>query len=366
MSPNDVAATSAPGGRICARSKAAMTAGGCHVEACDAAVREPQCPNNSWGAVSAAALNDVHTFLASALHQNPDPANLQPPIPAAAQSAIKSVNMDSVVLMGHSLVPQVAVNILAVGFGSLGFEFHFKQDFRLPVSGFYNEPEEFLDGNYTTILDSNGKNAITGVISYEGFGLANNTAFTEVTIPDNTFLTYITDPGSSIANLTRAALESTEGECVQYIELGSSSSHYSLNDWNLATAPHQRAPCALDNGASTTVSTQEEHDTLLLFVAELADNIIRAHLLKDTAAAIFLTDQVPDSLFVQSAELTPECYNKFLQRWQSSLHQAGGLLFPLMLSSLGYGARCDSSGEVNMARLESQGHPWCSTDALLT
>ncbi|KAL0026838.1 hypothetical protein WJX77_005686 [Trebouxia sp. C0004] len=328
-------------GRICARSKAAMTAGGCHVEACDAAVREPQCPNNSWGAVSAAALNDVHTFLASALHQNPDPANLQPPIPAAAQSAIKSVNMDSVVLMGHSLVPQVAVNILAVGFGSLGFEFHFKQDFRLPASF----PTKALVWPITQHL-----------VNFAA----------EVTIPDNTFLTYITDPGSSIANLTRAALESTEGECVQYIELGSSSSHYSLNDWNLATAPHQRAPCALDNGASTTVSTQEEHDTLLLFVAELADNIIRAHLLKDTAAAIFLTDQVPDSLFVQSAELTPECYNKFLQRWQSSLHQAGGLLFPLMLSSLGYGARCDSSGEVNMARLESQGHPWCSTDALLT
>ncbi len=70
----------------------------------------------------------------------------------------------------------------------------------------------------------------------------------------------------------------------------------------------QRAPCALDNGASTTVSTQEEHDALLLFISELADNIIRAQLLKDTAAAMFLTDQVPDSLFVQSAELTPECY----------------------------------------------------------
>ncbi len=78
-----------------------------------AAVREPQCPNNSWGAVSATALNDVHTFLVSALHQNPNPATLLPPIPVAAQSAIKSVNLDSVVLIGHSLGGQVAVNILA-------------------------------------------------------------------------------------------------------------------------------------------------------------------------------------------------------------------------------------------------------------
>ncbi len=78
-----------------------------------AAVREPQCPNNSWGAVSAAALIDVHTVLASALHQNPDPATLLPPIPAAAQSAIKTVDLDSVVLIGHSLGAQVAVNILA-------------------------------------------------------------------------------------------------------------------------------------------------------------------------------------------------------------------------------------------------------------
>ncbi len=78
-----------------------------------AAVREPQCPNNSWGAVSASALNDVYTFLESALHQKPDPATLLPPIPVAAQSAIKTVNLDSVVLIGHSLGAQVAVNILA-------------------------------------------------------------------------------------------------------------------------------------------------------------------------------------------------------------------------------------------------------------
>jgi len=61
----------------------------------------------------------------------------------------------------------------------------------------------------------------------------------EVTIPDDTFLTYITDPDPSIANVTRAAYETTEGECLQYIELGPTSSHYSINDWNLATAPHQ-------------------------------------------------------------------------------------------------------------------------------
>ena len=61
----------------------------------------------------------------------------------------------------------------------------------------------------------------------------------EVEIPDDTFLTYITDPAPSIANLIRAAYESTQGQCVQYIELGSTSSHYSINDWNFATAPHQ-------------------------------------------------------------------------------------------------------------------------------
>ncbi|KAL0052254.1 hypothetical protein WJX82_010791 [Trebouxia sp. C0006] len=254
-------------------------------------VREPQCPNNSWGAVSATALNDVHTFLASALHQNPNPATRLPPIPVAAQSAIKSVDLDSVVLLGHSLGGQVAVNILA---------------------GICDEPEEFLCGDYAAVLDSKGKSAIKGVISYEGFALANNTAFTEVAIPDDTFVTYITDPDPSIANLTRAAYEMTEGECVQYIELGSTSSHYSINDWNLATAPHQRAPCALDNGASTTVSTQAEHDALLLFISDLADNVIRAQMLNDTAAAMFLTGQVPDSLFVQSAELTPECYKDFM------------------------------------------------------
>jgi hypothetical protein len=42
-----------------------------------------------------------------------------------------------------------------------------------------DEPEEFLCGTYAAILDSNGNSAIKGVISYEGFGLANNTAFSK-------------------------------------------------------------------------------------------------------------------------------------------------------------------------------------------
>ena len=70
----------------------------------------------------------------------------------------------------------------------------------------------------------------------------------------------------------------------------------------------QRAPCALDNGASITTSTQDEHDALLLFIAELADAVIRAQLFNDTAAATYVTEQVPDSLFVETAVLTPECF----------------------------------------------------------
>jgi len=46
-------------------------------------------------------------------------------------------------------------------------------------TGICDEPEEFLCGNYAAILDSKGKSAIKGVISYEGFGLANNTAFSK-------------------------------------------------------------------------------------------------------------------------------------------------------------------------------------------
>ena len=71
-----------------------------------------------------------------------------------------------------------------------------------------------------------------------------------------------------------------------------------------------RCSCVINRrvGASTTVSTQAEHDALLLFISDLADNIIRAQMLNDTAAAMFLTGLVPDSLFVQSSELTPECY----------------------------------------------------------
>jgi len=47
-------------------------------------------------------------------------------------------------------------------------------------TGICDEPEEFLCGNYAAILDSNGKSAIKGVVAYEGFGLANNTAFSKI------------------------------------------------------------------------------------------------------------------------------------------------------------------------------------------
>ena len=54
----------------------------------------------------------------------------------------------------------------------------------------------------------------------------------------------------------------------------------------------QRAPCGLDNGASQTLTTREEHEERLMYMAEFADAKIRAAVLHDTNAVSFLEDHL--------------------------------------------------------------------------
>ena len=56
--------------------------------------------------------------------------------------------------------------------------------------------------------------------------------------------------------------------------------------------PLQRAPCGLDGGSSNTVTTQEEQEERLMFIAQFADAKIRAEVLHDAAAASFLQDHL--------------------------------------------------------------------------
>lgn len=50
----------------------------------------------------------------------------------------------------------------------------------------------------------------------------------------------------------------------------------------------QRAPCGVDNKSSETITTQEEQEERLMYIALFANAKIRAEVLKDTAAASFL------------------------------------------------------------------------------
>ena len=56
--------------------------------------------------------------------------------------------------------------------------------------------------------------------------------------------------------------------------------------------PLQRAPCGLDGGSSNTVTTQEEQEVRLMFIAQFADAKIKAEVLHDAAAANFMKDHV--------------------------------------------------------------------------
>ena len=78
-----------------------------------AAIREPQCPRNSWGAVTAAALNDVYNFLKAHSQQAEAISKAVAPISKEAHSAIKSVKLDSVVMVAHSLGAKVGCLLLS-------------------------------------------------------------------------------------------------------------------------------------------------------------------------------------------------------------------------------------------------------------
>lgn len=75
-----------------------------------AANREPQCPNNSWSTPTASIFNDVYTFLSSNLRKTS--TSTFPTLPIAAIAQIESVNLEAVVMLGHSLGGSVAVDIL--------------------------------------------------------------------------------------------------------------------------------------------------------------------------------------------------------------------------------------------------------------
>lgn len=52
----------------------------------------------------------------------------------------------------------------------------------------------------------------------------------------------------------------------------------------------QRAPCGLDNQSLNTVTTREEQEERLMFMAVFVDAQIRAAVFHDTAASSFLND----------------------------------------------------------------------------
>lgn len=57
-------------------------------------------------------------------------------------------------------------------------------------------------------------------------------------VPDDIFLTYVSNQNSPFAAWTALAFERTEGRSVDHIQLRSGN-HFAINDWNPKSAPHQ-------------------------------------------------------------------------------------------------------------------------------
>lgn len=78
-----------------------------------AATREPQCSNTSYDSPTATLLRDVHNVLTHWTGQRPFASNFPtPPLSLDAQTAIKEVNVDSAVVLGHSAGGRVAVDMV--------------------------------------------------------------------------------------------------------------------------------------------------------------------------------------------------------------------------------------------------------------
>ena len=60
----------------------------------------------------------------------------------------------------------------------------------------------------------------------------------------------------------------------------------------------QRAPCGLDNQSSDTVTTQEEQEQRLMFMAVFVDAKVRAEVLHDTAASSFMEELLQNKSMV--------------------------------------------------------------------
>lgn len=68
----------------------------------------------------------------------------------------------------------------------------------------------------------------------------------------------------------------------------------------------QVTPCGLGDivNASTNFTTQKEQEDRLTLLSELTDATMRAHVLKDSAAASFLLKELPHNPFVQTAQFS--------------------------------------------------------------
>lgn len=71
----------------------------------------------------------------------------------------------------------------------------------------------------------------------------------------------------------------------------------------------QRAPCAahIPHDDPNFKTTKQEQEERIQFIAQYTDAMVRATVLHDRAAALFVLNGVPDSHLVRSANVSSSC-----------------------------------------------------------
>ena len=83
-----------------------------HFLAFHAAVRASHCSNTSYSVPTASIFNDIHSLLKSSLSSPGDQSYAGTTLPSDAQTAMKTTNVDSAVLLAHSLGGLVALQMI--------------------------------------------------------------------------------------------------------------------------------------------------------------------------------------------------------------------------------------------------------------
>ncbi|KAK9825036.1 hypothetical protein WJX74_002723 [Apatococcus lobatus] len=249
--------------------------------------QEPGCDNTTFTLASLSLLNTVHRHLRRELEAGHSP-HLE---------HLAGLDIDNVVLLGHSMGGLISMQALT-GMCNPDADPNSK-----PTTALFCE-------GYKPLLDSHGDSIVQGAFIYEGNPITEPSKpgegpiFSNVTIPQKSFVAYFGSPSYSIL---LPQLTHTHGGCAQLTVL-SSGNHYGITNF-YNSSDHQISPCHVQApwdpaDYHTDMAAQAGRIDLFSMVSDAA---VKAFLLDDQTALQYLKSAVSQNPGVQLHRFGDQC-----------------------------------------------------------